>query len=232
MTSNCNFRCRCFALLATLAVALGGAGCSTPGKDVGADAQQRFGTPIEVDANGLQIALVGVLAAGHPDTLVQDPGWREYLLNVENWTDAPVVIDTVKLLNSEGRYLESAATYAEISAPPDSSELAANDVAKSTASVVAGQLIPFGGYLVSVVSTAVSAASSSSTGSARRDFDLRKLKAVELAPAGRVFGSAFLPNILNPEAVVVDYVVGDTTERVEISLPSLGSASVRTETPR
>jgi hypothetical protein len=54
---------------------------------------------------------------------------------------------------------------------------------------------------------------------------------VELAPAGRVFGSAFLPNILDPEAVVVDYVVGETTERVEISLPSLGSASVRTETP-
>jgi hypothetical protein len=69
-------------------------------------------------------------------------------------------------------------------------------------------------------------------GRAGRDFDLRKLKAVELAPAGRVFGIAFLPNILNPEAVVVDYVVGETTERVEISLPSLGSASVRTETPR
>jgi hypothetical protein len=36
---------------------------------------------------------------------------------------------------------------------------------------------------------------------------------------------------VDPEAVVVDYVVGETTERVEISLPSLGSASVRTETP-
>ncbi len=229
---NHNVLCRCRVILAALALAVGAAGCSTPDRAPSTQPEERFGEPIAVEADGLQIALVGILAAGHPDTLVKDPGWREYLLNIENWTHGPVVIETVKLLNAEGRYLESAATYAEVNAPPDSAEVAADGVARSTAGVVAGQLVPFGGYLVSIVSSAVSAASSSSTGSDQRDFDLRKLKAVELAPAGRVFGSAFLPNIPQPDAVVVDYISRGTTERVEIPLPSPNSAAAPSQTSR
>jgi hypothetical protein len=217
-----NVLCR-LAMLGTIALTLAAAGCSTP-SDSGGTPQQRFAKPIETEADGLNIALVGILAAGHPDTLVEDPGWREYLLSIENWTDTTVVVRNVKLLNSEGRYLDSAGTYAEINAPPGATEKVATGVARSTAGVVAGQLIPFGGYLVSVVSTAASAAAASSTGNAPRDFGLRKLKEVELAPAGRVFGSAFLPNILDPDAVVVDYVAGRKEARAELRLPKPGGA--------
>ena len=210
-------------LLTAAAAALVVASCTTARVETDARARQRFANPIEIEAHGLDVALVGILAAGHPDTLVEDPGWREYLLTIENRTSGAVVIHNAKLLNSEGRYLDSAATYAEINAPPEASEKIASGVARSTAGVVAGQLIPFGGYLVSVVSTAATAAASDSTGNAARDFALRKLKDVELAPAGRVSGSAFLPNILDPDALVVDYIVAGATKRAEIPLPKPGS---------
>jgi hypothetical protein len=48
---------------------------------------------------------------------------------------------------------------------------------------------------------------------------LRVLKNVELAPKGRVDGSAFLPNITRPKALVVDYILAGTTSRIEIPLP-------------
>lgn len=207
-------------LLTALALLLSvaAAGCSTPPTTDGVP-EQRFAQPIETQADGLGVALVGVLAAGHPQTLVRDAGWREYLLQVENRGDAPLVIETVKLLNGEGRYLDSATDYAEINAPPDPSDRVAAGVARSTAGVVAGQIVPFGGYLVSVVSTTASAAGANATGNDRQDFAMRRLKAVELAPGGRVSGSAFLPNILDPRTLVLDYSRGEQQGRARIELP-------------
>ncbi|MCF7990607.1 MAG: hypothetical protein K9M02_09200 [Thiohalocapsa sp.] len=213
---------RALALLVPSLAALVAVGCSTP-PQAPAGAAQRFAQPLQGESDELGVALTGVLAAGHPQTLVRDPGWREYLLKIDNRADAPVVIHTVKLLNREGRYLDSAANYAEIHAPPDTTERVATGIAKSTAGVVAGQLVPFGGYFVSVVSTTASAVGAQSTGNARQDFVIRKLKAVELEPGGRVSGSAFLPNILDPDSLVVDYSKGAQSGRLRIQLPPPGT---------
>lgn len=218
----CDPRRALIALALLLSVA--SAGCSTP-QTTGAAPEQRFAQPLETQTDALGVALIGVLAAGHPQTLIRDAGWREYLLQVENRGDAAVVIETVKLLNGEGRYLDSAMEYAEIKAPPDPSDQVVAGVAKSTAGVVAGQIVPFGGYFVSVVSTAASAAGASATGNDRQDFAIRRLKAVELAPGGRVSGSAFLPNILDPRALVLDYSVGEQQGRARIELPRSRAAT-------
>ena len=57
---------------------------------------------------------------------------------------------------------------------------------------------------MSLVSGAASVSESQSEAIARREFALRRLKGVELAPGGRVQVSAYLPRIRYPQALVLD----------------------------
>jgi hypothetical protein len=82
-----------------------------------------------------------------------------------------------------------------------SSEVAGH-VARSAASAAAGQVIPYGGTVVGIISGALSADAVESAASAGRDFEHRKLKTVELAPGGKATGSAFLPFVTNAKALV------------------------------
>lgn len=166
----------------------------------------------------LDIRLVGALGAGNEGTLVLDAGWVEYLLEIENRGKRPLTIYNVKLLTRDGRYLDSAADYEEITAPPDAASELAEDIAKRSAGIAAGQVIPYGGAIVGILSGAVSASAAQTGANAQREFVLRRLKEVELAPGGRVQGSAFLPAIQSPKSLVLDCGCGGKTERIELSL--------------
>ena len=82
-----------------------------------------------------------------------------------------------------------------------------------------GHFIPYGGTIFDVLSSTASASSAAATDNAKRVFRLRVLKNVELAPKGRVEGSAFLPNIARPKALVVDYILEGMINRIELPLP-------------
>jgi hypothetical protein len=82
--------------------------------------------------------------------------------------------------------------------------------------MVLGTFIPFGGLLSSVLWGAASASSAGGRATAQRAFNQRVLKTVELAPNGTMIGSAFLPNISNATALVVDYATEGRNERVEL----------------
>ena len=64
-----------------------------------------------VQSAGLSVRLIGTVGENDAGSLVQDPGWLEYLLAIENGSREPVMIRNVKLLTPEGRYLDSAADY-------------------------------------------------------------------------------------------------------------------------
>lgn len=171
--------------------------------------------PMEYSSPDIRIGLVGALRAGDEGTLVEDPGWVEYVLAIENRGRRTLTVHNLKLLTMSGRYLDSAASFEQLSSPPD----AASEIGANVAKRAAGQVIPYGGTIVGIIAGAVSASAAESDLSAKRDFDLRKLKAVELAPAGKVTGSAFLPNVTNAKALVVDYGHGKQRERIEIRFP-------------
>jgi hypothetical protein len=158
------------------------------------------------------------LGAGDAGALVADEGWREYRIELENRGRSPLTVHDVKLLNREGRYLTSAASYAEVSAPPDASEQLAGNVARSSAGIAAGQVIPYGGTIVGLVSGVLSASASQSEADARQRFAQRRIKEIELAPGGRMSGSAFLPRIDDARALTIDYSVGSTKKRVELPI--------------
>ena len=79
-------------------------------------------------------------------------------------------------------------------------------------------MIPYGGAVVGILSEAMKASSAQSAARTRTEFALRRLKDVELAAGGRTNGSAFLPRIRNPIAVVLDLERGDRFERLELPL--------------
>ncbi|MCG6863546.1 MAG: hypothetical protein LJE70_20150 [Chromatiaceae bacterium] len=164
----------------------------------------------------IRVRLVGALRAGDTGTLVQDPGWIEYILAIENTGSKPLTIHDVKLLNLDGRYLDSAVSYEQVDSPPDKAADVAGSLARSAAGAAAGQAIPYGGTIVGILSGALSASTAESRGRAKQELDQRKLKNVELAPGGSVTGSALLPHVTNPKSLVVDYGHGDVTERIEI----------------
>jgi hypothetical protein len=177
---------------------------------------------VQHESADIRVRLLGVLQAGDQGALVKDPGWNEFILAVENTGSRTLRVHNVKLLNRDGRYFDSASSYEQIMVPPDTASEIAGTVAKSVTGVAAGQIVPYGGTIVGIVANALSASSRESAANARRKFDLRKLKDLELASAGRVTGSAFLPRVPDAKALVLDYDREKGRERMEIPVPRTG----------
>ncbi len=212
---------RSYFLLPLLVLTLTVVGCAGPKVSKAPSANSMAG-PIRVKSADLAVALIRIAEQGNKGTLIEDPGWREYVIEIENLSTNDLTVQNVKLLNQDGRYVDSASAYEQITAPPDVGAELAGDVAETAAGMAAGQFIPYGGKIISVLSSAASASSAEAKANAKRAFMLRVLKNVELAPAGKVEGSAFLPNITKAKALVVDYVQDGTTNRIEIPLPMQG----------
>lgn len=203
-------------VLAALILVAGG--CTTPPA-----AQDPRPTPmtefVQHESAGIRVRLVGILRAGDRGTLVKDPGWHEYILAIENTGKRALRVHNVKLLNRDGRYYDSASSYEQIVVPPDTASEIAGTVATRAAGAAAGQVIPYGGTIVGILSGAISTSASEAAANARRELEQRKLKDVELAPAGKVTGSAFLPRVPDAKTLVLDYGHGADTKRIELALP-------------
>jgi len=180
----------------------------------------KTGHLVRFESSELDIQVVGIIGVEHGYTLVEDPGWREYLFQIKNLSAMPLTVKNVKLINVEGRYLESAATHEQIIKPPDAATEVAGDIATDAAGIAVGQVIPYGGFIMRAFSGVASASSSGARADAKRSFLVRVLKNVELAPKGQVRGSAFFQNIDYPKALIIDYVLDDSPKRIEIPMPT------------
>ena len=209
---------RSYYLQPFIVLALTVVGCVEP-KVSKAPSSKSMAGPIRVKTADLDVTLIRITEQGNEGTLIEDPGWREYVIEIENLSTKDLTVQNIKLLNQDGRYVDSASAYEQITAPPDVGAELAGDVAETAAGMAAGQFIPYGGKIISVFSSAASASSAEAKAHSKRTFVLRVLKNVELAPNGKVEGSAFLPNITRAKALVVDYVQYGTTNRIEIPLP-------------
>ena len=209
---------RHYFFLPLFILALTAAGCAAPK----ASSDNSIAKPIRVKSASLAVALIRIAEQGDKETLVENPGWREYVIEIENISTNDLTVQNVKLLSKDGIYVDSASAYEQITEPPNVSAELASDVAETAAGMAAGQFIPFGGQIFSVLSHTVSASSAGAKADAKSTFRLRVLKNIELAPAGKVERSAFLPNITKAKELVVDYAQNGTTYRIEIPLPAQG----------
>lgn len=210
---------RSYILQPFLVLILTVVGCAEPKVSKAPSAKSMAG-PIQARSADLAVALIRITEKGGKGTLIMEPGWREYVFEIENLSPNDLTVQNVKLLNQDGRYVNSASAYEEITSPPNVGVELAGDVAETAAGMAAGQFIPYGGQIFGVLSNTASASSAGAKANAKRAFSLRVLKNVELAPAGMAEGSAFLPNIKRPKALVVDYILNGTTNRIEIPLPA------------
>jgi hypothetical protein len=174
---------------------------------------------VQFQSADLGIRVIGIAGAEQGDlTPIRDPGWLEYRLQIENRGTQPLKVHSVRLLSPQGQYLDSATEYEALAAPPDTATELAQNIAIRSAGIAAGQVIPYGGTIVGLLSGAASASSAQTQANAKREFALRRIKEVELAPGGHLTGSAFLPRIQDPLALVVDVERGDKPKRLELSL--------------
>ena len=112
-------------------------GCAEP-KESQAPGTHAIVAPIRVQSTDLDVKLIRVAVQGSEATLIDDPGWREYVLEIENLSRDDFTVQNVKLLNQDGRYVDSASTYQQITAPPDLGAELAGDVAGTAAGITAG----------------------------------------------------------------------------------------------
>ena len=189
--------------------------CTTPNAAQDSHALPAF-EPVRGQVDGLAATLVRALASGDASS---DVGWFEYELVLENRGDSPLVVSTAKLLTASGRYLAPATAYAEILSPPNAAYQVAGSVATSAAGMAAGQVIPFGGLVVQAIAGAAGAASAEDRARAEQRFRLRRVTGVELAPGGRMEGSAFFPRVADPVALVIDFAQHGRPQQANLPLP-------------
>lgn len=188
------------ASLSLLIAVLLGPGCTTSSSTRNVQLMPAF-EPVQADSNGLEVRLTRVLTWGEPTSEV---GWLECELLLENRGRSPVVVSTAKLLTASGRYLTPAASYEEILVPPSPADEIGEDMATSAAGIAAGQVIPHGGLLVKAITSLSDASTADARARAEQRFRLRRIAEVELAPGGRMDGSAFFPRVADPQALVVE----------------------------
>lgn len=209
---------RCSGILPLLVMVCVIVGCASP-KATTAPVGYAMAEPVQVETAEITVSLLRIADFGNDGTLIKDPGWRDYVIKIHNHSGVSFIIKNVKLLNQEGRYVDSASAYEQVIAAPDTGLALASDVTDSVAGIAAGQFIPFGGAIYGVLSGVAAASSAGEKASAKRAFRFRVLKNIELAPGGQVEGSAFLPHIARPKMLVVDYSQNGGNHRIKIPLP-------------
>jgi len=55
--------------------------------------------PIRVNSADLAVTLIRIAEQGNKGTLIEDPGWREYVIEIENLSTNALTVQNVKLLN-------------------------------------------------------------------------------------------------------------------------------------
>ena len=177
-------------------------------------------TAVHFESRDLRVTLETVIGIEQERSLVRNPEWLEYVLSIENLTHIDLTVQNVKLLNDDGRYVDSASSYQQITVAPDVSSQVAGTVGRKAAGSAAGSIIPYGGSIVSVISSAIEASAAEDEADEKRLFALRVLKDVELAPNGQVNGSAFLPKIEGVNALMIRYRIADEVETIKLALPA------------
>ncbi len=186
------------------------AGCTSPNPAAGPGLPPGTGPgpgvapalrPVGTEVNGVAVTLVRVLP---PTSTASQPGWVEYELSLANRTPHPVVVRSVKLLTATGRYLQPARAYGETQAAPNLGASVAGDVATGAAGIAAGQVVPYGGLVVTAISGLVRGSSQETQVGAEQNFRLRHVPGVELAPGGKMVGSVFFPDVNDARSLEVE----------------------------
>ena len=135
---------RKYYLLSLFVLTVAVAGCAGP-EVAKVPRASSMASPIRVESADLAVALIRIADEGNKETLIEDPGWREYVIEIENLSRNDLTVQNVKLVNQNGRYVDSASAYKQITTPPDAGTELAGDVAESAAGIAAGHFIPWPG---------------------------------------------------------------------------------------
>lgn len=191
------------------------------------------------EKSGITVELHHVILPNGPGSWVKGAPWIECVLTITNQTSGEVSLQTIRLRDSRGAYVQSnwptlmslesesekvAKSYGGFAVESAASEAATRGAVEAG---LAG--VPGGGALVGLLGTAPhqlgGLASARDQDQLEAEFQKRRLpEPLQLAVAGSVRGSVFFPNVPQPQALVVNVATrnpsGGLTE-IEIPLSSL-----------
>ncbi len=87
-------------------------------------------TVVRFESSDLRVTLEAVIGIEQERSLVRNPEWLEYVLSIENPGHTDLTVQNVKLLNDDGRYVDSASSYQQITVAPDVSSQVAGTVGR------------------------------------------------------------------------------------------------------
>jgi hypothetical protein len=91
---------RPYFLLPLLVLAMTVVGCAGPEASKAPSTTSMAG-PIRVKSADLAAALIRIAEQGSKGTLIEDPGWLEYVIEIENLSTKTLTVQNVKLLNRD-----------------------------------------------------------------------------------------------------------------------------------
>ncbi len=86
----------------------------------------------------------------------------------------------------------------------------------------AGQVVPYGGLVVTAISSLVRESGAESRVGSEQRFRLRHVPGVELAPGGRMVGSVFFPAAGDARSLEIEVSRQDKLRSASLPLPAMG----------
>ncbi len=174
--------------------------------------------------DALSVSVNYVIVSNGPGSWMEDASWDEYVLTVSNLTGMPVTVESIKVIDPRGLFIENGDD-------PDLLEKKSSDLAKkyseygislaaSKAASAAGLGSIFG-PLSSVFGIGVDHYEQSGKQDIRDAFERRRINSFRLSGNDSIQGSAFFPVIPSPRAIVVNYRNEGNLETVEVPLERL-----------
>jgi hypothetical protein len=186
------------------------------------------------DAN-LSVSLHYLIITNGPGSWVENAPWDEYALTVMNLTDSPVIVGKISVLDPRGMFIDSEGNPAQLERK--SSDLAA-EYGKLGMSVAVGQAAAAAGVggvfgpVSSLFGITRAHYQRQEQQEIRNEFNRRRLLNFRLSGHKSMSGSAFLPIVPDPKALIVNYRKGNEVGAVEISLEKFQRPPMKDEKGR
>jgi len=184
--------------------------------------------------DNLGLNLNYVIVPDGPGSWVKGARWDEYVLTVRNISNKPVTVESIRLIDPRGLYIESNINPWQLEKASEALAEQYKDMGISTTIAVAAQaagyaaaaagawaVVPVTGLAMPAYLFGKEHSQVKDREEIEREFTRRQLSTFTLSGNATIQGSALFPIIPNPKALVVDYRIGNKMRTLEVSLEKL-----------
>ncbi|MBI4640970.1 MAG: hypothetical protein HY731_09760 [Candidatus Tectomicrobia bacterium] len=167
-----------------------------------------------------------VIVPDGPGAWVKGARWDEYILTIRNFSDKPLTIERIQLIDSRGIYVEGTSPSQAESKPRGNDWLLA-PLMDPYILIMAAPLIVVGSGIYWLIKPQSDKKKRERREKIEKEFT-RRLAVFRSPLAGNatITGSVFFPIVPNPKTLVINYQWQDEMKTLEVSLEKLASLHI------